>query len=412
MELKTQHHKTVLSNGIRVVTETHPSSRAVSAGIWVCSGSRDEKREHQGLAHFLEHLVFKGTQKRSAYQLAKVMESRGGDLNAFTSKESICFHALALAKDIDLVFDVLSDLAFRATIPAKEYTLERRVVQQEIAMYYDDHEEYLFDTFVEKSYKKHPMGWPILGCHETLESISRKDVLKFYKEMFVGENLIVGVASPYPHDVVLKKLRPYLEKVSAKAPKLNRRRPRYHSFSDHIQRDIEQSHLLMGFEAPHLRDPLRFASYIVNAALGEGMTSLLYQDIREKRGLAYSVYSLVSNTVDSGLSLIYAGTEPEKMEQTQELIFENLKKIKKKYFNSSLMERFKTQITGYMILNEDDLESRMMTMCMNEMIFKKYRSSEDAIRSIQETTLRDVQEYISEYIDLNKVSTLTLGTKA
>lgn len=408
---KIEYHKTTLDNGVRILTETHPHAHAVSAGLWMCVGSRDEKPEHMGLAHFLEHLVFKGTRKRTAYQLAKVMESRGGDLNAFTSRESICFHALALPKDFDLMFDVLSDLAFRATIPEKDYDLERKVIQQEIAMYYDNHEEYIFDCFSEKSYPKHPMGWPILGSHHTLEIIKRKDVIDFYKKMFVGENVIFSVVGPMNHDRIVQKIKPILEKISSKTPKSRRTKPKYKAFKQHIMRETEQSHVLMGFEAPHLKHPLRFASYIVNTALGGGMTSLLYQEIREKKGLAYTVYSMISNGTDSGQSLIYAGTDPDKVEKVKDIIYANLKKIKREGFNKNLLERFKTQITGFMIINEDDLESRMTSLCLNEMVFGKYRSTEDVIRSIQETSLKDIRDYIDQYIDLDRVSVLTLGPK-
>lgn len=406
-----EFRKTTLSNGVRIVTETHPHSHAVSAGIWMCVGSRDEKPQHMGLAHFLEHLVFKGTRKRSAYQLAKVMESRGGDLNAFTSRESICFHALALPKDLELMFDVLLDLSFKATIPEKDYDLERKVIQQEIAMYFDSHEEYIFDYFSEKSYPKHPMGWSILGTHHTLEIIKRSDVIDFYKKMFVGENVIVGVCGPVEHEKIVELLRPHLEKLSSKTPKLNRTKPKYKKFKEHIVRETEQSHILMGFNAPHIKHPLRFASYIVNTALGGGMTSVLYQQIREKKGLAYSVYSSISNGTDSGQSLIYAGTDPDKVDKVKEIIFTNLRKLKRDGFNKNLLERFKTQITGYMIINEDDLESRMTSLCLNEMIFEKYRSTEDVIKSIQDVSVGDVREYIEKYLDVDSVSELTLGPK-
>jgi predicted Zn-dependent peptidase len=209
----------------------------------------------------------------------------------------------------------------------------------------------------------------------------------------------------------VRKVKPILDKISSKTPKSQRTKPKYKAFQEHIMRDTEQSHILMGFEAPHLKHPLRFASYIVNTALGGGMTSLLYQEIREKKGLAYTVYSMISNGTDSGQSLIYAGADPDKVEKVKDIIYANLKKIKTEGFNKNLLERFKTQITGFMIINEDDLESRMTSLCLNEMVFGKYRSTEDVIKSIQETSLKDIRDYIDQYIDLDMVSVLTLGPK-
>ena len=333
------YRKTTLENGVRIVTESHSHTHAVSAGIWICTGSRDEKPEHMGMAHFLEHLVFKGTKKRSAYQLAKVMESRGGELNAFTTRESICFHALALNKDLDLMLDVLLDLSFRATFPEKDYDLERKVIQQEIAMYFDSHEEYIYDYFAEKSYPRHPMGWPILGTHHTLEIIKRRDVIAFYKKMFAGENVIVGVVGAVEHDKVVALLKPILSKLPSKVPKIKRTKPKNKTFTEHIVRETEQSHLLMGFDAPSLKNPLRFASYIVNTVLGGGMTSTLYQEIREKKGLAYAVYSGVNNATDSGQSMIYAGTDPEKVEQVRDIIFTNLRKLRRDGFHKNLLKK-------------------------------------------------------------------------
>ncbi len=403
--------KTTLANGVRVVTEKHPYTEAISAGIWICVGSRDEKKEFMGMSHLLEHLVFKGTKKRSAYQLAQVMEARGGDLNAFTTRESICFYATTLKKDLKLNLDVLMDLVCNATFPVHEYEKEKGVIQQEISMYFDSHEEYIYDLFNEKVYGDHPMGWSILGTSESVARITRRDVIDFYRKMFRGENIIVSVCGAVEHEDVLKAISPILGKIPKKAPKIKRTKPKYKRFTQDFYRDIEQSHILMGFEAPHLSHPLRFASFIVNTALGGGMTSILFQKIREKRGLAYSVYSTTATSLDSGLTLIYAGTDSSKRDLVEEIIHKELRKLRKDGFTRSALERYKTQIKGFLIINDDDLESRMNSLCLNEMVFGKYRTTEDVLKAIEDTQLKDIDKFIDEYIVPSKISSLTMGPR-
>lgn len=409
--IKPLFKKTTLANGIRVVTEKHPYTEAISAGIWICAGSRDEKKEFMGMSHLLEHLVFKGTKKRSAYQLAQIMESRGGDLNAFTTRESICFYATTLKKDTKLNLDVLMDLVCNATFPVKEYEKEKSVIQQEISMYFDNHEEYVFDLFSEKAYGDHPMGWSILGTTDTVGGISRKDVNEFYKKMFRGENIIVSVCGAVEHEEILKIIAPILGRIPKKGPTLKRSKPKFNKFTLDAYRDIEQAHILMGFESPHLRHPLRFASFIVNTALGGGMTSILFQKIREKKGLAYTVYSTFSNNTDSGMTLIYAGTDPEKRDDVSDIIHKELLKLKREGFNKRLLERYKTQIKGFLILNDDDLESRMNSLCLNEMVFGKYRTTEDIVKAIEDVQVKDVNRFLDEYIMPSKISTLTMGPR-
>jgi len=403
------HRKTTLGNGVRVVTEKIPFTNAVSAGIWLCAGSRDEKEDQMGIAHMVEHLVFKGTRKRSTYQIAQVMESRGGDLNAFTTRESVCFYTSSLNKDLKLSLDVLMDLVCHATFPLKEFDTEKGVILQEIAMSFDDHEEYIFDLFSEKIYRDHPMGWPILGTEKSVQGIERKHIRSFYKKYFRGENIIVSVVGNVDHDEVVKAIRPILGKIEKRSPILKRTKPKFHHHQVDYFRDIEQTHVLVGFEAPDLKDPLRFASFILSTALGGGMTSILYQKIREKKGLAYTVYSTISNATDSGLMMIYAGTEPDKKDDVLEIIQKEIRKIKRNGFDKNMLERYKTQIRGYLLLNDDDLESRMNSLCLNEMLFGKYRSISDTVESIEKTYVKDIHKLLDEYVDINKMSYMTLG---
>lgn len=398
-----------MSNGIRVITERHPYTEAICAGFWFCTGSRDETLSQKGISHFLEHLVFKGTKKRTAFQLAKAMESRGGELNAYTSRENICFYATSLGKDLNLNLDLLTDLSFRATFPEKDFSNEKDVILQEIAMYFDNSEEYIFDAFSEEVYKNHPMGWPILGTEGSLRALSRKRVMSYYKETFSPEKLIVSVVGNVDHKKVVEFVELNLGHLKRKKQISRRLKPKFHRVRKHIPRTIEQCHILVGFDSPGLKNPLRFASYIVNTALGGGMTSLLYQKIRERKGLAYTIYSTGLSSIDSGMTLIYAAADSDKRDEVIKLIMNELKNFKKTAMSKSTLEKYKTQIRGFLTLNDDDLESRMNAICLNEQVFGSYRSLQDLLDAIERVQVTDIKKFLKKYIDTDKISILTLG---
>jgi predicted Zn-dependent peptidase len=269
----------------------------------------------------------------------------------------------------------------------------------------------VFDLFSEQVYRGHPMGWSILGSTESVGGITRKHVKEFYKKMFRGENIIISVCGAVEHEDVLRIIEPVLGKIPKRAPTLKRSKPKFYPFKQDFYREIEQAHILMGFEAPHLRHPLRFASFIVNTALGGGMTSILFQKVREKKGLAYTVYSTVANSTDSGLTLIYAGTDPEHKDQVIDIIYKEIQKLKRDGFNKRLLDRYKTQIKGFLLLNDDDLESRMNSLCLNEMVFGGYRTTEDILKAIEGTQVKDIHKFMDQFITPSKMATLTMSPK-
>ncbi len=403
------YEKTILPNGIKVVTEDHPHATGITASIWVCTGTRDEDPKLIGVSHLLEHLVFKGTKKRTAYQLAKVMEARGGELNAFTTREYTCYYATSLSRDLKINLDAVMDLVANATFPLNEYQREIDVVLQEIAMSSDEYEEYVFDVFFEECYKNHSMGWPILGTAETIGKIARKNVIDYYKSRYRGKDLMVCVAGRIDHNEVCDIIMDGLGKLKTKYVRKKRTKPKYKPFTKLIEKDIEQTHILMGFEAPCMSSEERFDSQIFNTLLGGGMTSKIYQSIREKKGLAYTVYSTLMASSDSGVNLIYCAVDPEEAETAVDIIIRDLKKIRKNGISKSDLAMYKTQAVGFLELYSDDIENRMNLVGGNEIAFGDYQSMEETIAGLEDITAKSMKNYIDKYVNPEKFSLLVLG---
>lgn len=409
--------KTVLPNGIRVLTEKHPHSRAVSCGLWIEKGTRDEQSHEAGLAHFIEHMVFKRTSKRSAYKIARDMEAVGGDLNAYTSREYTCFVTHTLKDHVGLSLDVLSDLVCRPSFDPDDIKKEKQVVLQEIMMAEDQLDEFIFDEYFRLVYPEHPLGSPILGSAASIKKMPRQTILDFHHRLYTSENLIVSVAGNVEHDEVLELVLKHVKwpkgTGARRSPRsgvaLKRTAPEFHSFRNVIRRPSEQVHILVGLPASSFCDDLRFDGFIVNSLLGGGMTSRLYQTVREDRGLVYSIHSQQTSFIDAGLNLIYAGTEPKKVPEVVELILAELKRLKKKGMSRKDLDLFKTQVKGQILLGADDIENRMNSLGVNEMVFGRYRSVDEVMKHVESVSFDSVHEYIDRYFDLDQLGVLLMG---
>lgn len=410
-EFQPTFKKTLLPNGIKVVTEHHPFTRCVSAGVYVDVGSRDESIDLAGAAHFIEHLVFKGTKKRSGFEIAQSLEKVGGELNAYTSREYTCFHAGCLKEHLHLALDVLMDLVGGATFKTTDFEVERGVVSAEIDMSADDFEDYIYDLFFESAYPNHSLGRPILGTHESLQSMTRKKLMDYYQSRYRSKNLILSVAGHVDHDEVVQMVRRTLGKVAGGGRVITpkRVRPQFKPFRRFVHRPSEQVHILMGGESCSYRHKYRFESYIVNALLGGGMTSRLYQSIREKKGLAYSVYSFLISFTDSGLLTYYGSTAPKNVGQVLASMKRELERFYDKGISKKELENFKTQVKGQILLGADDVENRMNSLAVNEMIFGHYRAVDDVIADIEKVSVGSVRAYIDEYFDFKRMGLLLLG---
>lgn len=399
-----------------MITEYHPHSHIVASGFWVDIGSRHEKKGEQGICHFLEHMVFKGTRQRSAKDIAKSLEAVGGDLNACTAREYTCFHATSMSKDLELGLDVLSDLVSRARLAPIEIKREKSVVLQEISMANENLEEHIFDSYLELSLDT-SLGHSILGSPQTIEKLNRTHLLDFYRNHYVGKHLIVSVAGQVQHSEVVKYIsRQFRSLKGQKGP----RRPLANRLGQKssldlkpirklLRRPSEQVHILVGVPAASFVSEFRFESYIFHALIGGGMTSRLYQSVRERKGLAYSVYSYLNSFVDCGQCLIYAGVDTKNLKRVVDLILEELRKIKKTGIRRSELEFFRNQVKGQIMIGSDDVENRMNSLAVNEMIFGRYRSVEDIMGEIDRISLNSMHEYISSIVDFRQLGILVMG---
>ncbi len=403
------YKKSEIKNGIRVVSELHPASRAVSLGIWVLTGTRDESLDEAGISHFLEHLVFKGTKTRNAYQIAKSLEALGGELNAYTTREYTCYHALVLKDHWEQALDVLTDLVSNMHLTKKDFNLEKGVILQEIAMSDDSHEEIVFDIFYDKVYGKHPLARPILGTPKSIAEMTQKKVDAYYKRTYTGKNIIISAAGCVDHQEVVEAVQNRLSAKKKSQLKTKRTTPKWKKIRHVVDKQAEQVHMLLGFPTASFQDKFRFEAYVVNTLLGGGMTSRLYQSVREKKGLVYSIYSALNTHIDSGMIYIYAGTEHKNVKNVGEIVFKELRKLKAKGVSKQDVEMSKTQIIGSILLGSDDIENRMTSLGVNEMVFGKHRSVDSVIEEIKRVSVDSVNEYISKYLNLKNVSGVLLG---
>ncbi|MCJ8275632.1 MAG: insulinase family protein, partial [Bdellovibrionales bacterium] len=309
--------KSVLSNGIRVLSEHHPDSRCVVTGFWIETGTRFESPQQIGISHLLEHMVFKGTDKYSAFELARCLEAVGGDINAFTAREHTCFHTTSLSEHLDLSVEVLAQLVAFAKFEQKEFDKEKKVVQQEILMASDDLEEFVYDLYFEKLFPGDPLGYQILGSVDSVESMTIPDIQGYYDDKFQPQNIIVTAAGSVDHEALVESVEKYLaDKTWAPKKDLPKvKTPEQAKVRDLFAKDCEQYHIIAGFPACSYSDDNRFEGFVLNTTMGGGMTSKLYQSLREERGLVYSVFSMLNTFVDCGLQTIYAGTERDHVEE-------------------------------------------------------------------------------------------------
>lgn len=407
-DFQPEFFKTTLSNGVRVVTEHHPYTRAVSAAIYVTTGARDEPEAQQGMSHFIEHMVFKGTKSRSQLDIVKEIEAVGGEINAYTTKEYTCFHTTTLREHLNLSMDVLADLVTHAKFESQDIEKEKSVVQQEIDMCAEQFEEYIFDEFFEKAYKGHSLSHSILGTTETLKNLTQKEVIDYYNSVYGGQNMIVAVSGSVEHKDVVSIVKKIFG-PQKKHKEIVRAEPKFQAFKQFIPKTTEQVHLLFGFPVSSFKDKYRFESYIVNALLGGGMTSRLFQNIREEKGWVYSVYSYLHSFTDSGLLMFYAATTKDLYQTVYAEMLKEINHLKDNGLTQKELDDFKQQVKGQILLGADDIENRMNSIAVNEMVFQKYRPVEDTIASIESVSLESIHKFLEIYFKPDNMGISLLG---
>lgn len=390
--------KTVLDNGIRVVSHEMPDHRSASLGIWVENGSRHESAEQNGISHFIEHLLFKGTERRSAAQIAEEMDAVGGVLNAFTSKEHTCYYAKVLDENLPLAIDLLSDIFLHSTFDAVEIERERSVILQEISQAEDTPDDYVHDLFNIDFFKDHPIGRPICGRAQTVSEFRRDDFLGFFKSRYRPRRVVVAGAGNLRHQGLVEEMAARLGSVrdtsdagSAPAPEGESVPQMRAGIFPHCK-SLEQVHLCLGMAGIHQSHPKRYASYVLNTMLGGGMSSRLFQEIREKRGKAYSVYSFSSMYKDVGYFGVYAGTSDESVAEVVGLILKELNHLTAGEIKDEELRRTQGQLVGSMVLGLESTDSWMSHIARNEIYFGKAITTEEICRGIRSVTRDDVIE--------------------
>ncbi|MCE5335277.1 MAG: insulinase family protein [Desulfobacteraceae bacterium] len=403
------YQKTVLRNGIRVVTERIPFAHSVSTGIWVNTGSRDEVEAERGITHFIEHMLFKGTQRRNALDIAKEFDAVGGFANAFTSKEHVCFHAKVLAAHLPLLTDLLTDMFLRSVFDPSEIEREQNVVLQEIRMVEDTPDEFIHVLFQEEFWRGNPLGLPIYGSVKTVEGFGRDDMLEYIARAFAPERIVVSAAGNLEHRDFLDLIAPAMETLDHSGNQPVRKAPENYFFSRVVQKDLEQVHLTIGLHGTSQTDDTRFASHLLNVILGSSMSSRLFQEIREKRGLAYSVYSFSHSHADAGMLGVYAGIAAENIEQVMELIYRQLALLAEQPIPEAELSAAKEYIKGNMYINAESNDSRMNRLAKNEFLFGRYVPFEEIEKKLNAVTPKTILSWFREIYSPDRMAIMLYG---
>jgi len=407
--------KTVLDNGIRVISHEMPEHRSVSIGIWVENGSRHESAAQNGISHFIEHLLFKGTERRSAAQIAEEMDAVGGVLNAFTSKEHTCYYAKVLDENLPLAIDLLTDIFLHSSFDADEIERERSVILQEISQAEDTPDDYVHDLFSLDFFKDHPIGRPICGREETVTRFKRGDFLNFFKTRYRPRRVIVAAAGNFRHDALSGEMGERLGAVSgladgAVSPALEgETAPEMGRGVFPHKKELEQAHLCLGVAGIPQAHPKRYIAYVLNTLLGGGMSSRLFQEIREKRGKAYSVYSFSSSYKDVGYFGVYAGTSVESTEEVVDLVLKELKNLAAGDIKEEEIQRTRGQLVGSMMLGLESTDSWMSHIARNEIYYGQTVTTEEICRRIRAVSREDVVELADTLFRTDGMTLTLLG---
>jgi predicted Zn-dependent peptidase len=401
---------TTLPNGIKVITEAMPHVRSVSVGIWVSSGSRRETAEENGLSHFIEHMLFKGTANRSAEDIARSVDSIGGNLDAFTAKEMVCFNTKVLDEHLPVALDVLSDLVLNPSFRDEDIEKEKGVILEEIKMDADSPDYLVHEIFSSNFWKDHPLGKPILGTRETVKRFNQAMVQDYYRGVYTPSNLLITAAGNLGHERLVNLARERFEALPAAAPEPPQAAPTTHArISLRSKKDLEQVHVCLGVPSYPIPHEDRFTCYVLNTILGGGMSSRLFQNIRERQGLAYAVFSELSPYSDTGCLSVYAGTSLESAKKVVESVLKEFTDLKHQTAPAEEVRRAKDHLKGSLMLSLESTSSRMSNLARQEMHFRRFFSLDELAESIERVTAEDVQRVAQTFFDQKNVALTVLG---
>jgi predicted Zn-dependent peptidase len=402
--------RTVLPSGLIVLTERMEHVRSVAMGVWMRAGSRHELPELNGISHFVEHMVFKGTKSRSAQRIAREVDAIGGNLDAFTGKETICFNMKVLDDHVPTALDVLSDLVLNPIFAAEEIARERGVILEEIKMDEDNPDTLVHEIFTQSFWKGHPLGKPILGTRETVRSFEQNTLLRFYEQRFLGGNMVFSAAGHLEHDSFVELVTRHFgalgpgnacndSAVPQVTPRINLRN----------KKSLEQVQLCLGVQSPPVADESRYITLLLNTILGGGMSSRLFQTVREERGLVYAIYSDLNPYRDTGALCVYAGTSADRAVQVIDLIMEEFRRLKTEPLQAGELRRAKDQLKGNLLLSLESSMSRMSNLARQQMYFERFFSLDEILDRVEGVTEEQVMAMASNLFQPERVAVTMLG---
>ncbi len=399
-ETETDIRKTILPSGLKIVTENINSVKSISVGIWVKTGSRNERNEQAGITHFLEHMLFKGTESRTAYDIAQSMESVGGYLNAFTSTEYTCYYARCLDTKLETAVDVLTDMVKNSRFPKKELEKEKKVVLEEMKMYRDSPDDVVFEEFSSQVFQGHPIGRPVIGYEQTVSSFKRNDLYGYMEERYQPDNLLVAVAGNVDHDRVIELVSSVLNQNGNKKT-VNEAQPlpEYEVSQKEVAKPIEQTHMITGRRALNYDHPDKYLLLLANTVLGGGMSSRLHQNIREKYGYCYSVGPFNQSFIDTGLFGVYIGTDFEYVPHVRELINKEFERIQTEEVGDKELSEAKAQLKGKLLLSQENTSNRMTRLAKSELYFNRFVTLDELVENIDAVTAGELMRFSSEFFD-------------
>lgn len=401
--------KTVLPNGVRIVTEEIPYVHSVAIGLWVDTGSKNENNDVQGISHFIEHMFFKGTKTRTAKQIAQELEDTGGSINAFTDKENTCFYARVLDTHIDKAIDVLTDIYLNSILDPDEIEREKQVVLEELKMYEDSPDELSYDTLIENIWKGHPLGHKIVGTNENINSFSREKIVHYMENNYTNDRLVIAVAGNIKTDQVIQMLDDKLGHPGGKISSFNEPDVFYNTGICAKYKDIEQLHVCLGTKGPSVIDKERYTFAVIDSILGGGMSSRLFQEIRERRGLAYSIGSYELLYKKGGIFGVYAGISPDNLKDVIKYTLEEFDILKNGHVSEEDIYRAKEHLKGSLLLSLEAVKNRMMRLSRNEIYFQRSISAEEIIESIDKVDHDEIVRVANDVFDRNKMSLVVVG---
>jgi len=402
--------KREMKNGLIVATEVMPHLRSVSLGVWLKCGARAETERNAGISHFIEHLLFKGTRRRSAAKIAAAIDSVGGQLNAFTEKEYVGFYAKVLDTHLPLAFDLVSDIVLNPAFPADEVERERNVIFEEINMVEDSPQELIFDLFAESFWKNHALGWPISGTKASVAQISRDEVKRFFRTNYHAGNMVVSVAGNIRHREAQRLAARHFSGVPLGAAAEAETAPGVHSGRRVCRKaHLEQTHLCLGAAAPPVISEERYCAHLLSNILGGGVSSRLFQNIRERRGLVYSIYSMLNLYRDAGSLVVYAGAAHGRAAEVVDLVLREFRRLRRTPVSPAELRRAKEYAKGSVLLSLESSGSRMTNLAQQIIYYGRFRRIEETLEAVERVTARDIRDLANRIFD-DSALTLTALT--